>query len=143
MNGPRKVYVASKLNQKEINEKFQWPVGFVRTNTLDDAEFIVVDLDNLPKDWLSYFGKKEHFFIPHQNLPFFLVTLSGSFPPQFKDIREMYEPTVPPVYETATDLFNTLQWMQSILPFYNDKKMRSDSLEIAAALQALATNRGP
>jgi hypothetical protein len=142
MNGPRKVYVASKLNQDEINAKFQWPDGFARTNTLDDAEFIVLDLDNLPKDWLSYFGKKEHFFIPHQNLPFFLVTLSGNFPPQFNDIREMYEPTVPPVYQTATELFNTLQWMQSILPFYNDKKMPTDSLEIAAALQALATNRG-
>jgi hypothetical protein len=141
MNGPRKVYVASRLNQNEINEKFEWPIGFARTNTLDDAEFIVLDLDNLPKDWLSYFGKKEHFFIPHQNLPFFLVTLSGDFPPQFNYIKEMYEPTVPPVYKTATDLFNSLQWMQSILPFYNDKKAQADRLEIAAALQALATNR--
>jgi hypothetical protein len=142
MNDPRKVYVASTLAQDAINQTFQWPKGFARTHELDDAEFIVLDLDNLPADWLSYFGRKNDFYIPTQNLPFFLVTLSGSFPPQFTDIKRRYEPTEPPVYKTPQELFNTLQWMQSILPFYNDKKGPSESLDIAAALQALVTKKG-
>jgi hypothetical protein len=143
MNAPRKVYVASTLERDAINETFQWPQGFARTTELDDAEFIVLDLDNLPDDWLSYFGRRNDFYIPTQNLPFFLVTLSGVPPPQFTDIKKLYKPTEPPVYKTPQELFNSLQWMQLILPFYNDKKARSDSVELAAALQALATKKGP
>jgi hypothetical protein len=143
MNSPRKVYVASRLKQDAINETFQWPKGFARTDQPDDAEFIVLDLDNLPKDWLNYFGRKNEFYLPTQNLPFFLVTLSGRFPPQFEDIKQLYEPTEPPVYKTPAELFNTLQWMQSMFPFYNERKLQGESVDLAAALQALATKKGP
>ena len=142
MNDPRKVYVASTSEMDTINQTFQWPKGFARTDNLDDAEFIVLDLDNPPKDLLSYFGKKNEFFIPTQNIPFFLVTLKGSLPPQFEYIRQMYEPTVPPVYKELSDLYNALQWMQSILPFYNNKKERTDVVDLAAALQVLVTKKG-
>lgn len=140
MNLTRKVYVASRLNQETINETFHWPEGFERTVDPEDAEFIVLDLGNPPKDYIKFFGDKKALPVPTQNIPFFLVALDKKVTADFEVIRQRYEPIEPDVYYSAAELFNALQWLQSIFPFYNEKKM-PDSVTRAAAEQVLAALR--
>ena len=75
MSLPRKVFVATKLTPDEITKTFKWPAGFETTPEMDEAEFIVVDLVNLPGDWVGYPWKKQAIFVPTQNLPILFVAL--------------------------------------------------------------------
>jgi len=138
MNLTRKVYVASKLDQDTINKTFQWPEGFERTVDPEDAEFIVVDLANKPNDYIKFFGDKKALPVPTQNIPFFLVAMDKKLPADFDVIKGRYEPIQPTVYYSAEELFNALQWLQSIFPFYNEKKIASDDLNRAVTEQVLA-----
>ncbi|HEV7396465.1 MAG TPA: hypothetical protein VGN86_08140 [Pyrinomonadaceae bacterium] len=137
----RKVYVASKLDQDTLNKAFQWPEGFERTVDPEDAEFIVLDLANKPKDYIKFFGDKKALPVPTQNIPFFLVALDKELPADFDVIKGRYEPIEPPVYHSAKDLFNALQWLQSIFPFYNEKKMSLEELARASGSLALVVAR--
>jgi hypothetical protein len=140
MNAPRKVFVASKSTQDAINDTFQWPEGFERTTELDDAEFIVLDLVNLPFDWLGYPWTKQAIYVPKQNLPILFVALEDKIAPQFDDIKNLFKSVDLPVYRSAEELFNALQWLQSIFPFYNQTK--TPDIDKAAAYAALAHQRG-
>src|SRR6266581_5716965 len=134
MSGPRKVFIASSLSQDALSATFnQWPVGFEKTTEIEEAEFIVVDLGNLPDNWLNYFGMRTNVYIPTQNLPFFLLTTTGELPSQFEEIKQKYKPTKPPVLESASELFNALQWMEKTFPFYNAKKIPSEAVDLLAA----------
>lgn len=137
MNLTRKVYVASKLDQDTINKTFQWPEGFERTVDPEEAEFIVVDLANKPNDYIRFFGDKKALPVPTQNIPFFLVAIDNKPPPDFDVIKGRYEPVEPAVYYSAKELFNALQWLQSIFPFYNEKRMASDDIDQAVGKEVL------
>lgn len=134
MNTPRKVFVASSLQQDDINAKYQLPNDkFARTTDPEEAEFIIFDLSNLPDDWLSYFGKKEPMYIPKRNIPVLFAALSEDIAPQFTDIKKLYKGLELPVYKTPAELFNTLQWLEAIFPFYNEK-MASNLEQIQKAI---------
>jgi hypothetical protein len=124
MNAPRKVFVASSLSQDKINQTFKWPDGFVRTVDRDEAEFIVLDLANFPEKWLDLMGTKPPFSVSPLNLPVLFVAL-GQTAPEFEIIAKHYKPIEPPVYRTPEELFNAMQWFQSIFPFYNQAKIKN------------------
>jgi hypothetical protein len=123
MTLPRKVFVASKLTQDAINETFQWPDGFERTIERDEAEFIVLDVGNLPDRWYNYVAEKPDHYVPTQNLPVLFVALGDKVAPQFDDIKKSFEPIEPPVYHSPPELFFALQWLQRMFPFYNQTKI--------------------
>lgn len=136
MNAPRKVFVASKLTQDAINRTFEWPEGFEKTTELDDAEFIVLDLVNIPEDWVGYpYTKPSPIYVPKQNLPILFVALEDKIARQFEDIRNLFKSVELPVYKSPAELFNALQWLQSIFPFYNQTK--TPDIDKAAAYAAL------
>ena len=138
MSLPRKVFVATKLTPDEITKTFKWPAGFETTPEMDEAEFIVVDLVNLPGDWVGYPWKKQAIFVPTQNLPILFVALEEKIAPQFEDIKNFFKSVELPVYKSQADLFNTLQWLQSIFPFYNDAKTANIATAVGhSALGAL------
>jgi hypothetical protein len=129
------------LDQDTINKTFLWPAGIERTVDPEDAEFIVLDLANLPGDFIRFFGDKKALPVPTQNIPFFLVAIDKKLPDDFDIIKRRYDPIQPDVYYSVEELFNALQWLQSIFPFYNEKKMLSDDVTRAAAEQVLAALR--
>ena len=135
----RKVFVASQANQETINATYQFPEGFERTTNLEDAEFIVVDLVNLPADWVGYPWKKKAISVPETNLPILFVALEENIAPQFTDIKNLFKPADPPVYRSAAELYNALQWFQLIFPFYNET--RAPALEKAVSNITLARFR--
>jgi hypothetical protein len=138
MNPPRKIFVATKLTPDAINKTFQWPEGFELTVEMDEAEFIVLDLANLPSDWVGYPWNKQPIYVPKQNLPILFVALEENIAPQFEDIKNFFKSVELPVYKSQADLFNALQWFQSIFPFYNNAKTPNIDTAIAhAALGAL------
>jgi len=141
MSLTRKVYVASRLDSDTINKTFHWPKGFERTVDPEDAEFIVLDLANKPNDYIKFFGDKKALPVPTQNIPFFLVAIDKKLPADFDLIKGRYDPIEPAVYYSVEELFNALQWLQSIFPFYNEKKMLPDDVTRAAAEQVLAALR--
>src|SRR5215213_3134351 len=130
MSLTRKVFLATKLSPDDITKTFEWPAGFETTPLMDEAEFIVVDLVNLPGDWVGYPWKKQAIYVPKQNLPILFVALEEKIAPQFEDIKNLFKSVELPVCKSPADLFNTLQWLQSIFPFYNDAK----TADIAAAV---------
>jgi len=131
MNAPRKVFVASNLTQDAINQTFEWPEGFEKTTELEDAEFIVFDLVNIPDDWVGYPWAKPAIYVPQQNLPILFVALEDNIARQFDDIRKYFKSVDLPVYRSPAELFNALQWLQSIFPFYN--QTRTADIDKAAA----------
>ena len=144
MNAPRKVFVASSLQQDDINAKYQLPNDrFARTTDPEEAEFIIFDLSNLPDDWLNYFGKKDPMYISKRNIPVLFAALSEVIAPQFTDIKKLYKGLELPVYKTPAELFNTLQWLEAIFPFYNEKMASNfEKLEKAPAYVVLGRLRG-
>ncbi len=141
MSAPRKVFVASRANQDTINKTFEWPEGFERTTELDDAEFIVFDLVNLPSDWVGYPWNKQAIYVPKQNLPILFVALEEKIAPQFEDIKNFFQSVELPVYRSPADLFNALRWFQSIFPFYNQAK--TPDIDKAISLAALGALKRP
>ena len=83
-------------------------------------------------------------FIPGMlPIPVLFAALSEVIAPQFTDIKKLYKGLELPVYKTPAELFNTLQWLEAIFPFYNEKMASNfEKLEKAPAYVVLGRLRG-
>jgi hypothetical protein len=99
----------------------------------------VVDLVNLPADWVGYPWKKKAILVPETNLPILFVALEENIAPQFNDIRNLFKPVDPPIHRSAAELYNALLWFQLNFPFYN--QTRTPAVERATSHIALAQSR--
>jgi hypothetical protein len=124
MNSPRKYFVASDLEHGTINERFGFLSDkFNRALDLEDADYIIYDVNHPARDFPAYLQRKDPFLIPKSNIPVIFIAFEPLDPHsqfQLETVRNVYD-CDPPVCKTQQELTAALSWLGAMLPFHNDR----------------------
>lgn len=154
----RRVFFVTDLGRDELKRKFaaagidfEEYFKFSEKND-EDAEFIIFDLNHLPKEWGQYIGKdrRSEMGVPinvDNRVPFFFLTLepetgAGQVSEQIRirqlAMRENMEGVGIEVKPgNIQQIVEQLRWFQCMLPFYK-YSLTEDERKWVSSLAALA-----